>query len=141
MSGTTTTRFGVSLDADLLERFDEIIERRHYTNRSEAIRDLIRNTLVDSEWERERGMVVGTVTMVYDHHVPDLTARLTDIQHDHASAIVSAMHVHLDHDNCLEVLVVRGRASQIRDFADRIRSVRGVKHATLAMTSTGKNLA
>jgi len=132
-------RFGVSLDQRLLEEFDRHIRRRRYTNRSEALRDLIRDNLVGQEWD-ENKTTVGTITFVYDHHVRDLTAKLTDIQHDYQGKILSGMHVHLDHDHCLEVLVVKGRGSDIKKVADALVSVRGVKHGKLTMTTTGKAL-
>ncbi|HEU4504575.1 MAG TPA: nickel-responsive transcriptional regulator NikR [Nitrospira sp.] len=132
-------RFGVSLDDRLLKEFDRHIQRRRYTNRSEALRDLIRNNLVGQEWD-ENKPTIGTITFVYDHHVRDLTAKLTDIQHDYQGQILSGMHVHLDHDHCLEVLVVRGKGSQIRRVADAILSVKGVKHGKLAMTTTGTGI-
>ena len=132
-------RFGVSLDQRLLAEFDRHIRRRHYTNRSEAIRDLIRDNLVGDEWS-ENKETVGTITFVYDHHVPDLTQKLTDIQHSYHGYILSGMHVHLDHDHCLEVLVVKGRGADIKKVADALVSVKGVKHGKLTMTTTGKAL-
>jgi len=133
-------RFGVSLEADLQQRFDRHMRNHHYTNRSEAIRDLIRRALVEDEWSGE-GDVIGSITLVYDHHVSDLTQRLTAMQHDHVHEIITSMHVHLDHHNCLEVLIVRGPGKRIADLAARMRSERGVKHATLSMTSTGAELS
>ena len=130
-------RFGVSLDKRLLIEFDRLIKRRRYTNRSEALRDLIRDNLVGQEWDGNRE-TVGTITFVYDHHVRDLTGRLTDIQHDYHGQILSGLHVHLDHDHCLEVLVVKGKGSKIRKVADALVSVKGVKHGKLTMTTTGK---
>ena len=132
-------RFGVSLDNRLLKEFDRLIKRRRYTNRSEALRDLIRDNLVGQEWEGDRE-TVGTITFVYDHHVRDLTGKLTDIQHDYQGQILSGMHVHLDHDHCLEVLVVKGKGSEIKKVADALLSVKGVKHGKLTMTTTGKAL-
>lgn len=136
---TKLTRFGVSLDQKLLQMFDRHIQRRRYTNRSEALRDLIRDRLVGEEWD-ENKETVGTITFVYDHHVRDLTRKLTDIQHDYQGQILSGMHVHLDHDHCLEVLVVRGRGADIKKVADALISVKGVKHGKLTMTTTGKTL-
>jgi nickel-responsive transcriptional regulator NikR len=130
-------RFGVSLDGDLLDSFDDLIARKGYTNRSEAIRDLIRDNLVGQEWDANKE-TVGTVTIVYDHHVRALTDKLTGIQHDYQHLIVSGMHVHLDHDHCLEVLVVRGRGSEVRKVADILIGTKGVKHGKLAMTTTGR---
>lgn len=132
-------RFGVSLDSDLLDRFDDLLARKGYTNRSEAIRDLIRDTLVEQEWDTNEE-TVGTVTIVYDHHVRALTDKLTSIQHEFQHRIVSGMHVHLDHDHCLEVLVVRGKGSEIRQVADTLIGTKGVKHGKLATTTTGKSL-
>ena len=132
-------RFGVSLDQRLLEEFDRHIRRRHYTNRSEAIRDLIRGTLVGQEWDENR-VTVGTITFVYDHHVRHLTGKLIDIQHDYPGQILSGMHIHLDHNHCLEVLVVKGKGAEIRKVADALVSVKGVKHGKLTMTTTGKGL-
>jgi CopG family transcriptional regulator, nickel-responsive regulator len=132
-------RFGISVDQQLLTEFDRHITRRHYTNRSEAIRDLIRDNLVGQEWSEDKE-TVGTITFVYDHHVRDLAGRLTDIQHAYSGKILSGMHVHLDHDHCLEVLVVKGRGSQIKQVADALVSVKGVKHGKLTMTTTGKAL-
>lgn len=104
-------RFGVSLDHQLLDDFDRLIARKGYTNRSEALRDVIRDNLVGQEWD-DNHETVGTVTFVYDHHVRDLTHRLTALQHDYQHLIQSGMHVHLDHDHCLEVLVLRGKGSR-----------------------------
>src|SRR3954465_4817705 len=103
-------RIGVAIDSDLLQKFDSLIAERGYTNRSEAFRDIIRDELVRKSWESGDGEVVGTVTLVYDHHVRMLGEKLTDLQHDHHQNILSTIHVHLDHDNCLEVLIVKGKA-------------------------------
>ena len=133
-------RFGVSLDHHLLDDFDRLITNKQYTNRSEALRDLIRDHLVGQEWG-ENKETVGTITIVYDHHVHDLTEKLTEIQHDHHKLILSAMHVHLDHDHCLEVLVVRGKGREIKKVSDILIGTKGVKHGKLAMTTTGKGLS
>jgi CopG family nickel-responsive transcriptional regulator len=133
-------RFGVSLDHHLLDDFDRLISDKQYTNRSEALRDLIRDHLVGQEWG-ENKETVGTITIVYDHHVHDLTEKLTEIQHDHHKLILSAMHVHLDHDHCLEVLVVRGKGREIKRVSDILIGTKGVKHGKLAMTTTGKGLS
>jgi CopG family nickel-responsive transcriptional regulator len=134
------SRIGVAIDSDLLEKFDELITGRGYTNRSEAFRDLIRDELVEKAWEAPNSEVVGTVTLVYDHHVRMLSDKLTDLQHDHFHHILSTLHVHLDHDNCLEVLVVRGKASAVKKIADALISTKGVKHGRLTITSTGTGL-
>jgi len=133
-------RFGVSLDHHLLDDFDRLIERKNYTNRSEALRDLIRDNLVGQEWD-ENKETVGTITIVYDHHVHDLTERLTDIQHRSHRLVLSAMHVHLDHDHCVEVLVVRGKVADIKKVADTLIGTKGVKHGKLTMTTTGQGLS
>jgi CopG family nickel-responsive transcriptional regulator len=134
------SRIGVAIDAGLLDKFDRLIAQRGYTNRSEAFRDLIRDELVEKAWESPDSHVVGTVTLVYDHHVRLLSEKLTGIQHDFHHSILSTLHVHLDHDNCLEVLVLRGRASEVRKVADALISTKGVKHGRLTMTSSGAEL-
>lgn len=140
MAKAKLVRFGVSLDDRLLTEFDRHIERRKYTNRSEALRDLIRDNLVGEEWDQDKE-TVGTITFVYDHHVRDLTSKLTYIQHGFHGHILTGMHVHLDHHHCLEVLVVRGKGSEIRKVADALVSVKGVKHGKLTMTTTGIGLS
>jgi len=135
-----TIRFGVSLDSDLLEKFDKHCEERSYQTRSEAIRDLIRNTLVQREWEQAEGDLAGTLTLVYDHHKSGLSQRLTEIQHDAHHVIQSSLHVHLDHHNCLEVIILKGDADTIKDLGQKLISTKGVKHGNLALTTTGKDL-
>src|SRR4029078_7033504 len=130
-------RFGVSLDHHLLDDFDPHIKKRKYKNRSEALRDLTRDTFVVQEWDDDKE-TVGTITFVYDHHVRDLTRKLTHIQHDLQGQLMAGMHVQLDHDHCIEVLVAKGNGSQIRKVADALLSVKGVKHGKLTMTTTGK---
>lgn len=138
MSGVT--RFGVSLDETLLAQFDRVIARKGYTNRSEAIRDLIRESLVREQWELGTDEVVGTLTLVYNHDVRDLSDKLTDLQHAHYKAIVSALHVHLDPHHCLEVLVLRGKAKELKSVADRLIGTRGVRHGTFSATAEGRAL-
>ena len=138
MSGLS--RIGVAIDSGLLEKFDRLISQRGYTNRSEAFRDLIRDELVERTWESPDNQVVGTVTLVYDHHVRLLNQKLTSLQHDYHRSILSTLHVHLDHDNCLEVLVVRGRAADVRKVADSLISTKGVKHGRLTITTSGAEL-
>jgi CopG family nickel-responsive transcriptional regulator len=133
-------RIGVAIDSLLLRKFDERIGERGYANRSEAFRDLIREELVQKSWESPESDVVGTVTLVYDHHVRMLSEKLTSMQHDHHRNILSTMHVHLDHDNCLEVLVVKGKAKNVRKIADGLISTKGVKHGSLTLTTTGAEL-
>ena len=134
-------RFGVSIPESLLKSFDQYLARKHYRNRSEAIRDLIREKLVEEEWRKSHSEVVGTITYVYDHHKRELTDRLIDIQHDHYARIISTQHVHLDHDHCLEVIIVKGEVSAVRDLADRIKALKGILHCSLSMTTTGKALS
>ncbi len=130
------SRIGVAIDSDLLERFDQLIAGRGYTNRSEAFRDLIRKELIEAEWQKPDSLVVGSVTLVYDHHV----RLLTDMQHDYHANILSTLHVHLDHDHCLEVLVVKGKASVVKKVADALISTKGVKHGRLTITTSGAGL-
>jgi CopG family nickel-responsive transcriptional regulator len=133
-------RFGVSLGGDLLDRFDAFIAERGYASRSEALRDLIRASLVEEEW-RKGGEVTGAVMLVYDHRKKDLVSRLTDLQHDAHDLIISTQHIHLDHNHCLEIIAVRGRSAEVRRLADSLRSVKGVLQGTVNMASTGKKLA
>ncbi|MDA8100620.1 MAG: nickel-responsive transcriptional regulator NikR [Nitrospiraceae bacterium] len=133
-------RFGVSLDSKLMRKFDELIERKGYRARSEAIRDLIRDRLVEEEWEGGDAETVGTITIVYNHHTRELDHALTDIQHQSYHQIISALHIHLDAHNCLEVLVVKGKSRDIKKIADHLIGTKGVKHGKLVMTTTGKEL-
>lgn len=135
-----TVRFGISIDHNLLESFDRLIEQKGYMNRSEAIRDLLRSALVEEKWQAGDEETVGTVTLVYNHHVRDLSDKLTEQQHSHHNEIISALHVHLDAHNCLEVLVVRGKAREVKKIADELIGVKGVKHGKLVMTTTGEEL-
>jgi len=132
-------RFGVSLPQSLLQQFDQQIQQKGYENRSEALRDLIRQYLLQKDIE-SNAEVAGTITLVYDHHVPNLTNKLDDLQHDHFQKVLSKIHIHLDHHNCLEVILLKGKRSQIEKLADRIISAKGVKHGKLTFTTTGKNL-
>ena len=134
------SRIGVAIATDLLEKFDTLIAKRGYTNRSEAFRDLIRAELVRESSSRPGGRVVGSLTLVYDHHVRMLEEKLTELQHEHHRLILSVLHVHLDHDNCMEVIAVRGPSADIQRFADLIASIKGVKHAQLAITAGGDSL-
>lgn len=135
-----TTRFGVSMEQDLLRSFDELLDKIGYSSRSEAVRDLIRKKLVEEEWKDTNREVVGIITIVYEHEMRELTESLTSIQHRHYKQIVSTMHVHLDKHNCLEVLIVRGKSATIKEIAERLISTRGVKHGRLTTTTTGKKL-
>lgn len=133
-------RFGVSMDGRLLARFDQLIAEKGYSNRSEAIRDLIRGELVEQSWEEDDEETVGTITLVYDHEMRDLTERLIDYQHQVHGAVISSLHVHLDEHNCLEVLVVKGKGREIRKVAERLIGTRGVKHGKLVTSTTGRDI-
>ncbi len=132
-------RFSISLEDDLLAGFDSYIGRHGYSNRSEAVRDLIRKALVKDEWADD-SEVVGVVTMVYDHHQSQLQERITELQHDFYELITSTTHIHMDHHNCLEVTIVKGKASLVQDLAGRLIALRGVKDGSLTMSSTGGHL-
>lgn len=134
------TRFGISIDERLLKTFDELISTKGYVNRSEAIRDLIRKALVEEKAASEEEEIIGTITLVYNHHTRELSENLTDRQHVHHQIVLSALHVHLDAENCLEVIVVKGKAGTVRHLADGLIGTRGVKHGKLVTTSTGKDL-
>ena len=132
-------RFGVSLDKALLDKFDRYIRERNYSNRSEAFRDLIRQELIKKEWQ-EGDDVAGAITLIYDHHRKDLLNKITDLQHDFQKVIISTQHIHLDHDNCLEIVAVRGQPREVTKLADMMKSIKGVKHCTLSMSSTGEHI-
>jgi CopG family transcriptional regulator, nickel-responsive regulator len=129
------SRIGVSIDADLLRRFDSFIKEKGYENRSEAFRDLIRDRLVGSAVVAPNQAVVGSVTLIYDHHTRLLPEKLADLQHDSHAIVVSTLHVHLDHDRCLEVIVLRGKSRDVQKLADRLISTKGVRHGRLVMSS------
>ena len=132
-------RFSVSLDNDLLAKFDNYILEHGYNNRSEAVRDLIRKGFVRQEWDRN-SWVVGVVTLVFDHHKPQLQERVTELQHRYYHIITSSTHVHMDHDNCLEVTIAKGKASEVQELAEGLIALRGVKDGSLTMSSTGGEL-
>jgi CopG family nickel-responsive transcriptional regulator len=133
-------RFGVSLGKELLTKFDKHIKEKNYPTRSKAIGDLIRENLVKREWV-EGKEVVGAITLVYNHHRRELVNRLTDVEHDFHQLIVSSQHIHLDEDNCLEIVVVKGKPKEIDKLAQSLKSTKGVKHGSLTMTTTGKEIA
>lgn len=134
-------RFGVSIDSRLLDSFDKLVARKKYSSRSEAIRDLIRDQLVELEWREDGAESLGTITLVYSHEARELTDRLIDLQHHMHGLIISTLHIHLDKHNCLEVLVVRGKTANIKKAADQLISTKGVKHGKLTMATTGRQLA
>jgi CopG family transcriptional regulator, nickel-responsive regulator len=135
------SRIGVAIDSDLLKRFDRLITKQGYGNRSEAFRDLIRDRLVTVTVQNPEAVVVGTITLIYDHHVRLLPEKLTDLQHQHHGVVISTMHAHLDHDTCLEVIVVKGASKQVQELADLLISVKGVQHGQLVMTAPGVPLS
>jgi CopG family transcriptional regulator, nickel-responsive regulator len=132
-------RFGVSLEEDLLAQFDWLIRQKQYTNRSEAIRDLIRDELVKKEW-MENKEVTGAITLVYDHHTRELISRALDIQHDYHECILSTQHIHLDHHNCFEIIVTKGKSREIEELYQKLKSLKSVKHAGFMMATQGKHL-
>jgi CopG family transcriptional regulator, nickel-responsive regulator len=136
-------RFGVSMPGDLLKEFDQYIGLRNYENRSEAIRDLIRDKLVEKEWFElgEGKEVVGAITFVYDHHKRELVNALLEVQHHHSAHVLASQHIHLDHDHCLEVIIVRGRTDTVRGITYKIKSMKGVMHCALSMTTTARNIS
>ena len=136
----SVTRFGISLESPLLKRFDRLIKKKGYASRSEALRDLIRDSLVSEEWESDNTETVGTITLVYSHDTRELNDTLNDIQHHNHQLVISTTHIHLDGHNCLEVIIVKGRAEDIKAVADRLIGTKGVKHGKLMATTTGKRL-
>jgi CopG family nickel-responsive transcriptional regulator len=140
MKKEKVSRFSMSLPPALLRQLDEMSREKGYDNRSQAIADMIRDQIVEHRQKADTGEIAGTITLVYDHHKPHLQTTLTDIQHDHHEVILTTVHVHLDHHNCLEVLIVRGQASIIRKIADELIAAKGVKHGKLTVTTTGKDL-
>lgn len=133
------TRFSISIEADLLRRFLRVARKAGWGNRSEAVRNLMRDCLVREEWQGD-DEIVGTISIVYDHHKRDLTDRLTSLQHDYHDSVLATTHIHLDHDNCLEMIAVRGRATRVQKIADRLVGIRGVKHGKLTATTTGRKI-
>jgi CopG family nickel-responsive transcriptional regulator len=130
------TRFGVSIEQELLNKFDQLIETEGYENRSKAIRDLIRNALIKTKKHDPESIAMGTLTMIYDHHTGNLTNKLLKIQHDNTSDILTTTHIHIDHDNCLEVLILKGKTKHIQQLADNIKSLKGIKHGELVITTS-----
>lgn len=133
------SRFGVSIESTLLDRFDKIIKQKGYKNRSEAIRDLIREFLVLKEWQEDLE-TVGVLSLVYSHHSRELQEKLSGMQHDYHQAVISSTHIHLDKHNCLEVVILKGKGSIINRISERLTSTRGVKHGKLIMTTTGTDI-
>ena len=131
-------RFSLSMGRDLVSQLDAMVAAKGYGSRSQAVADMVRAHLVEHYGQTGSHEIAGTITLVYDHHKPNIQALLTDIQHDHSEVTLAAMHVHLDHHNCLEVLAVRGRADAVRQVADRLIAAKGIKHGKLTVTTTGQ---
>ncbi len=129
------TRYTISVPSPLMDAFDDLVQRRHYTNRSEALRDLMRSALVEEQWGEDDAEVMGTVTVVYDHHLRELSQRLTSLQHDAHDMVICTTHVHLDHHHCLEVIVLRGPAVKVKEMAESLIGTRGVLHGKLVCTA------
>ena len=136
---STLFRFGISIDKTLLDNFDRLIREQKYTNRSEAFRDLIREALVKTAWKQDRE-VAGAITFIYDHHQRDLLNKIVDIQHHFQKLIISTQHIHLDGENCLEIVAVKGNSTEVQKLAGRLKSIKGVRHGTLSMSSTGRGI-
>ena len=136
----TLERFGVSMENELLARFDSLIEERGYQSRSEAIRDLVRQELVKEQWSDPEAEVVGTLTIVYEHHEHELSNVLAELQHQYHEHILCSTHIHLDAHNCLEVIIVRGQSARLKYIANTLISTRGVKHGQMVCTSTGREM-
>ncbi|MFW6140900.1 MAG: nickel-responsive transcriptional regulator NikR [Acidobacteriota bacterium] len=134
------TRFGVSLESQLLTQFDALLKKSGYKNRSEAIRDLIRDRLVKQEWEESDKEIIGILSLVYNHEKREVTEILNHIQHQHIEAIISSTHIHLDSHNCLEVIILRGKSRIIEKISNQLQSTRNVKHGDLIKTTIGKDL-
>ncbi len=133
-------RYTVSMDERLLSKFDQLIQHRGYANRSEAIRDLIRDALVEEQWGDPKEKVAATVTLIYDHHAADVAEKLTEVQHHHGEVVVASTHVHLDNDNCLEVVILRGQCKSVRSLADHLVALKGIKHGKAVFTTEGQQL-
>lgn len=133
-------RFSVTIDSELLHKFDSAIEERQYPNRSKAIRGLIRNFLVEREWEGVGGEVMGSLTLLYDHETKGTFEKLIDIQHDRCKNIISTMHIHLDEHNCMEIIVLQGLAYEVSQISDKLIGCKGVKHGKLILSSFGKEI-
>ena len=130
------TRFGVSIEPELLKKFDKVIKKKGYYNRSEAIRDIVRENILKIDTSDPDSEAIGTLTIMYDHHEGTLSNKLLDLQHDHHNEILSTTHIHIDHHNCLEVLVLKGKTGNIKKLADNIKAIKGIKHGELVITKS-----
>ena len=140
MGAAMVERIGISLEEKLLKRFDKLIRAKGYSNRSEAVRDLIREKLIEEEWSAPKGEAVATVLLVYAHETTDLSQRMMKLEHSEFHRVVASTHVHLDHENCLEILILRGPGREIKRLGERLISMRGVKHGRFIPGTTGRKL-
>ena len=140
MKKEPVSRFSISMSASLVRQLDQMVKSKGYVNRSQAVADMVSAHLVEHQGEDGNREIAGTITLVYDHHKRNVQGQLTDIQHDHQAVIISTLHVHLDHHNCMEVLAVRGKAATVRLVADQLIAARGVKHGKLTVTTTGEDI-
>ena len=136
---TEIKRFGVSLNKEVLNNFDRLILKTGYSTRSKAIEDLIRDALVKHEWEKGKN-VAGIISVIYDHHKRGVVSAMIDIEHEFPNMIISSLHIHLDHDNCLEIIVTKGSTKNIRKLKNAVKTIKGVKHCSLSITSTGEEI-
>jgi CopG family transcriptional regulator, nickel-responsive regulator len=137
---TNITRFGVSMEKELVKGFDALIKKAGYPSRSEAVRDLVRKSMIKDEWQDPNSNVLATVSILYRHHEHHLSDSLADIQHHHHELIISTTHVHLDADDCLEVIILKGKAGKVRKLAEQMISAKGVRHGGVVYTSSGKSI-
>lgn len=133
MDESELKRFGVSIEGDLLQKFDNLINQKGYRNRSEAIRDLVRDRLIQQSWEKDDQIVAGNILLFYDHHKRNLSEEMTKIQHDSHEIIMSTTHLHLDHANCLELIIVKGRAKEVQQLSNKLTSLKGVQYGNLTV--------
>lgn len=134
------TRFSVSLEQSLFRKFEGLVRKHRYTNRSEYIRDLVRSKLVEGEWAEGSTAVLGTLTLIYDHHAYEISEKLTELQHHHHKTVLATTHVHLDAHLCAEMIMMRGKASELKEIADLAGQQRGVLHSTLSLSTVGREL-
>lgn len=138
MEETTLKRFGVSIEEHLLRKFDALIQQNEYKNRSEAIRDLVRDALIEQSWEKDDQIVAGSILLFYDHHKRNLSEELTKVQHDMHEIIMSTTHLHLDHTNCLELVIVKGKAKDVQHLSNKLTSLKGVQYGDVSVVPIEK---
>ncbi len=136
---SNVVRFGISLEKELCKKFDKYIKEKRYPNRSQAFRSIIRELFVEKEW-KENKEIIGAIALVYDHHKRELVNKLMDIQHDFNHLIISTQHIHIDHHNCFEVIVVRGKSNEVIELKNMLKGTKGVKHCELSMSTKGSSI-